>query len=262
MWKRSRTRWASFRDSCWTILTKSWMWRSLFVMIHPGRKSKYLIHRWPRGQTFLRNRWRAFLSSRGIFSQDLRHWNHFEWFHEYWNHRNIDSKKFGDRNIFMSMFNDIDCNEKNYEEECISNSEIRKLCEEILARTLDVLWTWKWRDVVWFIFSKSEGKWSSVAALQRFVETGYPILQAPVLWIVESWKEIKTKTPFTSQQNLRMWNSYSESFTPRISSVSTEQCRTGLDSTVLQVLSQLHEISSKARQPLTKKRRRVWIQNK
>ena len=133
--------------------------------------------------------------------------------------------------------------------------------ENYAKRSLRGHWTF-FGHVVWFIFSKSEGKWSSVAALQRFVETGYPILQATVLWIVESWKEIKTKTPFTSQQNLRMWNSYSESFTPRISSVSTEKCRTGLDSTVLQVLSQLHEILSKARQPLTKKRRRVWIQNK
>ena len=52
MWKRSSTRRASFRDSCWTILTEFWMWRSLFVMIHPGRKSKYLIHRWLRGQNF------------------------------------------------------------------------------------------------------------------------------------------------------------------------------------------------------------------
>ena len=47
---------------------------------------------------------------------------------EYSHHRNIGSKKFGDRLIFRSMFNDIDWNKKNYEEECISDPENRKLC--------------------------------------------------------------------------------------------------------------------------------------
>ena len=86
--------------------------------------------------------------------------------------------------------------------------------------------------------------------------------KVPVLWIVTSLKERKTKTPFISQQNLRVWNSYSESFTARISSVSTEQCRVGLDSQVLQELSLFRESSSKLKNTLTRKRRRVWTQKK
>ena len=47
--KRSSTCSASFRDWCWKIQTKSWMWKSLTAMIHPGKKSRYLIHRWSSG---------------------------------------------------------------------------------------------------------------------------------------------------------------------------------------------------------------------
>ena len=49
------------------------------------------------------------LSSSGIFSYD------FGRFRTTLKSRNIDPEQFGDRIIFMSMFNDIDWNKKNNE---------------------------------------------------------------------------------------------------------------------------------------------------
>ena len=88
-------------------------------------------------------------------------------------------------------------------------------------------------------------------------------LHGPVLSVVESWLAWKNKkTPFTSRLSLRMWISCSESFTPRIVSVFTEHCRAGVDSPVLEGLSHFWKDWTKAKKPLTKKRRRVWIWRK
>ena len=94
------------------------------------------------------------LSSSGIFSQDLRHWNG------------------------LSMFNDIDWNKKNNEGECVSHSEEMRNFAKRFSRGR---WTFfglgseeKWCGSY---LSKPEGKWNSVAAQmpQRFVEMGHPI---------------------------------------------------------------------------------------
>ena len=51
---------------------------------------------------------------------------------------------------------------------------------------------------------------------------------APVLWIEEFWNEDKTKVPFTSVENPRTRNSFFRRCILQLSSVSTEQRRTGV----------------------------------
>ena len=48
--------------------------------------------------------------------------------------RNIEPEKFGDRMIFMSMFDDIDWRKRGHSERCISNSEQVKNYAERFSR--------------------------------------------------------------------------------------------------------------------------------
>ena len=165
--------------------------------------------------------------------------------------RNIDPGKFGDRINFMSMFNDIDGNKKNNGGECVSNSEeVRNYAKRFSQGHWTFPWTWKWRTVVWFLFIKARREMELRSSRNATTIRGNKdtqILQVLVLWVVGSWKESKTKTPLTSQQNLWMWNSYSESFTLRISSVFREQCQTGVDSPVLEGWANFGNIRRKRR---------------
>ena len=61
------------------------------------------------------------LSSSGISSQDLH--QILQRIQNGLQERNIEPEKFGDRIIFMSMFNDIEWTRKGNAENCISNSE-------------------------------------------------------------------------------------------------------------------------------------------
>ena len=92
--------------------------------------------------------------------------------------RNTEPEKITDRIIFISMFNDIDWTRRGNDEVCISNSESQGTRAEILAWTLDVPRSWKWKDVVWKkAKSPPERKWDSVASqmVQRFKETVHPV---------------------------------------------------------------------------------------
>ena len=53
-----------------------------------------------------------------------------------------------------------------------------------------------------------------------------------VFWVVEFWKERIRGTPHTSMRMFRRQNSYFERFTQQISSVSTEQSQSGVNSPV------------------------------
>ena len=66
-----------------------------------------------------------------------------------WQKRNTEPEKFTDRIIFIAMFNDIDWTRRGNDEVCISNSESQGTRAEILAWTLDVPRSWKWKEVVW-----------------------------------------------------------------------------------------------------------------
>ena len=62
----------------------------------------------------------------------------------------IEPDKFTDRIIFMSMFNDIDWTQKKKRWDLYFEfRESQDIREEILAGTLDVLRSWRWRVVVW-----------------------------------------------------------------------------------------------------------------
>ena len=68
--------------------------------------------------------------------------------------RKIQPEEFTDRIIFMSMFNDIECNTSD--ENCVSNAEKQELGNEMLARTLVILGSRVGREVVWKFFSRSK----------------------------------------------------------------------------------------------------------
>ena len=59
----------------------------------------------------------------GIFSQDIPHGRFVQKIQNDLQERNIEPEQFGDRIIFMSVFNDIDWTTKGNGEKCISNSE-------------------------------------------------------------------------------------------------------------------------------------------
>ena len=89
------------------------------------------------------------------------------------------------------------------------------------------------------LVSKPGGKWNSVAGqmLQRFVETGHPAsLNRGVVKRKNNRNTIHTNAESPNVELLF------QSFTLQISSVSTERYRAGVDSAVLQGLSQLRKI--------------------
>ena len=65
--------------------------------------------------------------------------------------RNIEPEKFTDRIIFMAVFNDLAWTRRGNDEICISNSEKSRHTRRILAGTLDVLRSWRSKEVVWKI---------------------------------------------------------------------------------------------------------------
>ena len=92
--------------------------------------------------------------------------------------RNIEPEDFGDRIIFMSIFNDIGRTRKGNEEICLSNSPKVKMYAKRFSQGR---WTFfcpgdekKWYGGCNY---KPEGKWNSIASrrVHRFKETGHPI---------------------------------------------------------------------------------------
>ena len=71
------------------------------------------------------------LSSSEIFSHDLCYWKILQRIQKDLQVQNIEPEIFGDRVIFMSMFNSIEWTKKGHSEQCISNSErVQELREE------------------------------------------------------------------------------------------------------------------------------------
>ena len=91
--------------------------------------------------------------------------------------RNTEPEKFTDRIIFISMFNDFDWTRRGNEEVCISNSEGQGTRAEILAWTLDVPRSWRWKKWYGKAIPLPELKWDSAASqmVQRFKETVHPV---------------------------------------------------------------------------------------
>ena len=69
--------------------------------------------------------------------------------------RNIEFEEFGDRVIFMSMFNDIEWTRKGNEEICISNSK------EV---DMNAKRCWHEKKSYGHCHYKSGGKWNSIAS--------------------------------------------------------------------------------------------------
>ena len=99
--------------------------------------------------------------------------------------RNIDRENFGDRIIFMSTFNDIEWNKRGNEEERVSNSEKVK---EYVKRFSQGHWAFQ-----------VEFRSSTNVTTTRGDRTSNLFLVS-VLWVVEFWKEGKTKMPSISQR--------------------------------------------------------------
>ena len=95
--------------------------------------------------------------------------------------KNIKREEFTDRIIFMSMFNDINWSNRENDEKCISNAEKSQgLREEVLARTLDVSWSWIGKEEVWWIFLL-HSQWNGTAIQGN---------RSPCIlkhWCLESW---------------------------------------------------------------------------
>ena len=118
--------------------------------------------------------------------------------------------------IFVSMFNDILW--KSDESELhLKRWESQRLREAVPSRTLDVSWS-RLRDDMVRRFSRT--------TTQRNKTTLFS--QTSVLRIDELSNEDKTKVPFTSIENPRTRNSCFRRFILQLSSVSTEQRRTGV----------------------------------
>ena len=90
----------------------------------------------------------------------------------------LNLKKFTDRSIFMSMFNDIDWTKKGNDEICISTSEKIKSYAKKFSQGY---WAFlgPGDEKKWYGKAKyfPEGKWSSVASqmVQRCKETSHPV---------------------------------------------------------------------------------------
>ena len=180
---------------------------------------------------------------------------------EYLESRNKHHEKFGDRNIFMSMFNDIIWDKKNNDQECVSNSDALRNSAKIFLSG-PWIFTEPGSEERWCAsyVSKAEENWNSMAGqmLQRFVETGHPIFKgtSSLNRGVFKRKNIKNAIHFNAE------SSNVELLSRIISLCKSAQCPRScveleLTGTVLQVLSQFLEISSKAKKPVTKKQRRV-----
>ena len=191
----------------WSILKRFWMWRWFTAPLHPGRDQYCLMIQWPSGQRqkylctpipfydwgkwviakvqvkggkvkwkkskcpFLTKSWQESMEkqsdSNGIFSKDLHHCSFFRKF------RMICEKDLQTRSLSCQ-------------------------CSTILARTLDVLRSWRWKEVVWNSSFCTCRKWDSTATqlVERFKDTGYP-------GVVEFLKKTMSETPYTSMRMLQ-----------------------------------------------------------
>ena len=128
------------------------------------------------------------LNSSGIFSQEFRHCRFFR------KSRMIcESEECTDQIIFMSIFNEIDWTKKETQGICIFEfRHSQGIREEILARTLDLSWSWRRKEVVWnsslHIYSHSDGGSDSKVQVIQYS-------RVLVLWVVEFWKRRMAGTP-------------------------------------------------------------------
>ena len=120
--------------------------------------------------------------------------------------RNIESEKFTDRIIFMSMFNDIDWTRKGHDGMCTSNFEEVK--EH--AKRFSQHWTFlgpgdemKWNGTLLFLHLKGNGTLShpNGGAIHRYQSSSIQEYQCFESWD-GSWKRKITETPYTSMRLL------------------------------------------------------------
>ena len=121
------------------------------------------------------------LSSSGIFSQDLRHGRLSRRSRKTCKIEKNEPENFEGRNIFRSMFNDIEWTQKGNSEQCISKAET---VENYAKRFPQGHWTLlgpgdekKWCGILCYTL---EGEWDSTATpmVERFKETNHPVLKS------------------------------------------------------------------------------------
>ena len=187
---------------CCFPYTSWWKWK-IAEMQRWVRKVK-----WKNSFSLLtKNCWESMdkqVNSSGIFSQDFGYCRFSKI-----SRLNIDSEKFTDRIIFMSMFNDIAWARKGKDGICVSNFEKKK---KNLARTLDVSGSLRRKEVVWNSSFWTWKKLDSTATevVERFKDTGLPVfktISALSRGILKT-----TETQYTSKWMLQTQSSDSESF--------------------------------------------------
>ena len=109
---------------------------------------------------------------------------------------------------------------------CFKFRTRQELRVEILARTVDIPWTGRRKEVVRNsqLYTLKEN-WIPQPHRWWYASTKLvtQYSRSSVLWVVEFWQERRTETPYTSMRMLRTQNSYFERFAQQISSVSTKQ---------------------------------------
>ena len=83
---------------------------------------------------------------------------------------------FTGRILFMSMFNDISCDDKGNEEECVANSKVVSVvAKKIWCRTMVIYWSRFWKK--WYSLGENspQGVWDHIAEemLLEFAESGH-----------------------------------------------------------------------------------------
>ena len=138
--------------------------------------------------------------------------------------------------------------------------------EKILARTLDVPRSWRWKEVVW---NSSLYTWrkmrfyshSNGGTIQRYRSSSIQEYQC-FFWVVELCKRRLAETPHTSMRMLETQRSCSESFILKISSASTEQFRIGVNTSVWWRKKRNKKDLLEGKNPWAKVYYQVWILKK
>ena len=167
-----------------------------------------------------RNYWESMenqLSSSGTLSQNSHHCRFFKGSRMIFKNITLNLKKFGERIIFMLMFNDMEWTRKKETQRIVFQSdESQEVREEILARTVDVPRPWRRKGSDMEIATTnlrengipSHHRWCNDSRKQVTQSS-----QVPVPRVVESCESKEEKKPYTSMRMLRTQNSFSESFT-------------------------------------------------
>ena len=210
----------SHRNSYWSILKKFWMCIRFTALLHPGRDQYWLMSKWSSGQKqkygfsqipysvwwrmtnskdaikknskclFLtQNCWESWekqLNSSGIFprifiiadsSRDPA------WFER----GTLNPKRFTDRIIFMSMFNDIDWTRKEMMEFVFRIRKRSRNTGRNSRKDTERFWVLDTTRSGMELFLTHLKKWDSTATqmVERFKDTGHPLFKRKSTQIVK-----------------------------------------------------------------------------